>query len=447
MNKSRTGFTIVELLIVIVVIAILAAIAIVAYNGLQSRAVESSMKSELGSASKKVELEYVTTNTYPADAASADSGQGLKSSSGTTLTYILRPYGACISASNPKTSKTFVVKSNAPTVQEGNCNAVVSTMAGDPASGFADGNGTNARFSVPSNIDISANNDIYVADRANNRIRKVTASGDVSTIAGTGAQGAANGAGTSATFFNPNGVAVDSTRGIVYVADWQNHRIRKITLSDNVVSTFAGSGAPGFSNGTTTAAQFYHPIDIAVDSSGMVYVADQGNNRIRKITPEGIVTTLAGTGATGAQDGAGTVATFSTTASLDVGPGGIVYVADETNFKVRKIMPDGTVSTLAGSGSSGYVDGAATVARFSYPEGIAVDAWGYVYVADSNNNRIRMVTPTGVVSTFAGSGSSGTGNGAALSSQFSWPVGIVVDKSGNLIIAEQSNGLIRKIAL
>jgi len=270
---------------------------------------------------------------------------------------------------------------------------VVSTLAGSGSSGFADGTGTSAKFIRPSGVAVDSAGNVYVADTENHRIRKISPSGEVSTLAGSGgfgsSGGSADGTGTAAQFDRPHGVAVDSA-GNVYVADRYNHRIRKITPS-GVVSTLAGSGVGGFADGTGTAAKFNYPTGVAVDSAGNLYVADQYFQRIRKITASGVVSTLAGSWS-GYADGTGTAAQFNYPAGVAVDSAGNVYVADTENHRIRKITPSGVVSTLAGSGSSGFADGTGTTAKFIRPFGVAVDSAGNVYVADTWNHRIRKIT-------------------------------------------------------
>jgi streptogramin lyase len=252
-----------------------------------------------------------------------------------------------------------------------------------------------------------------------------------------------NGAGKDATFGDLFGVAIDSS-GNAYVADVLNHAIRKIT-PDGVVSTFAGSGSPGFANGTGTAASFYWPRGVAVDSVGNVYVADSVNNAIRKITAAGVVSTLAG-GSWGFSNGNGTTATFHTPYGVAVDGNGNVFVADTENYAIRKITPVGVVSTVAGSGTAGFTDGTGTTASFNQPMGVAVDSSGNIFVGDTYNHAIRKITPTGVVSTIAGSGSAGYVNGTGIAASFSYPGGIAVDGRGNVFVPDtQTNNAIRKI--
>ena len=260
----------------------------------------------------------------------------------------------------------------------------------------------------------------------------------VTTLAGS-TQGYMDGTGTAAQFYSPSGVAVDSS-GNVYVADTINNRIRKIDPA-GVVTTLAGSSA-GYVDDTGTAAKFSSPTGVAVDSSGNVYVADFGNNRIRKIDPAGVVTTFAGS-TSGDDDGTGTAAQFYNPYGVAVDSSGHVYVADSNNHRIRKISPTGVVTTFAGS-SSGNADGTGTAAQFDQPYGVAVDSSGHVYVADLGNSRIRKIDPAGVVTTLAGS-SAGDADGTGSAAQFNSPHGVAVDSSGNVYVADLGNNRIRKI--
>jgi sugar lactone lactonase YvrE len=295
---------------------------------------------------------------------------------------------------------------------------------------------------------IGSGGNVYLAGSTNNRINKITPDGTVSTIAGSGTAGFTDGQGTSAQFNTPTGVAVDSA-GNVYVAESGNNRIRKITPG-GTVSTLAGSGTAGYAEGTGTNAQFYYPYGIAVDSAGNVYVADTGNRRIRKITPGGTVSTLAGSGINGYADGPGSSAQFNTLYGIAVDSAGNVYVSEMLIHLIRKITPGGTVSTLAGgtggrsSGTAGYADGKERMAQFNTPLGIAVDSAGNVYVADHRNNRIRKITPDGTVSTIAGNGSSGYNIGQNPNASFR-PDSVAVDSAGNVYVVDGANDRIIKI--
>jgi len=315
----------------------------------------------------------------------------------------------------------------------------VSTLAGSTL-GTADGTGTAAQFNNPAGVAVDVSGNVYVADRNSHLIRKTSPVGVVTTFAGS-SQGYVDGTGTAAQFNYPQSVAVDAS-GNVYVADIFNHKIRKISPA-GVVSTLAGSTG-GYADGTGTAAKFYYPQGVAVDVSGNVYVADYYNHKIRKISPAGVVSTLAGS-SIGYTDGTGTVAQFKYPTGVAVdNASGNVYVADTSNQKIRKITPAGVVSTLAGS-TSGYADGTGTAALFNSPYSVAVDMSGNVYVADTYNQKIRKITPAGVVTTLAGS-TAGYVDGTGTAAQFGYPIGVAVDNaSGNLYVGDYDNNKIRKI--
>ena len=320
----------------------------------------------------------------------------------------------------------------------------VGTLAGNLNRGYADGIGGAAKFFNPKGIALDGSGTVYVADATNNRIRKIDiATGAVTTFAGSGTQTFADGTGTGASFIFPSGVAVDGS-GTVYVADLYNHRIRKITAA-GVVSTLAGNSAQGSTDGAGSAASFNSPTGIAVDVSGNIYVADMYNHRIRKITAAGVVSTLAGNGTPGRTDGAGTAASFNIPAGIAVDVSGNIYVADTYNHLIRKITTAGVVSTLAGNGTSGSTDGVGTAARFDLPTGIALDGGGNLFVTEHFGNRIRSITPAGVVSTLAGS-IIGFANATGLSAKFNKPYSAVIDGNGNIYVADQTNNQIRIIS-
>ncbi len=324
---------------------------------------------------------------------------------------------------------------------------VVAYFAGRPGYGPEDGTGSDARFYSPTGLALGSSGDVYVADRDNHTIRKVTSDGVVTTLAGAaGSRGTADGEGNVARFNRPSGVALHHS-GEMYVADRGNHTIRKVTL-DGVVATFAGSaGDPGASDGTVDVARFSEPNGVAVDEAGNVYVADRGNHTIRKITAEGIVTTLAGlAGASGSADGTGSAARFSTPAGVAADSLGNVYVADMNNHTIRKITAEGVVTTWAGmAGSNGSRDGARSSALFTNPYGVAVDSAGDVYVAEYGNHMIRKIASNGDVTTLAGSPSSyETANGSGSAAHLLFPTGVALDSSGHLYVAEFGGHVIRK---
>jgi len=312
------------------------------------------------------------------------------------------------------------------------------------STGTTDSTTTTTLFSSPADVAVDALGNLYVADYWNNRIQKITSAGVVSTLAGTGNIGSINGIGKLASFNGPSGVAVDGG-GNVYVADSGNNLIRKIT-ADGTVSTLAGTVvAVDTSNTITNAPLFSGPSGVAVDASGNVYVADAGNNRICVVSPSGVTRTLAGKGSAGSNNGASASATFDNPTGVAVDISGNVYVADLLNNMIRKISPTGVVSTLAGNGSIGSKDGIDTAARFYFPNSLTADASGNVYVTDDINNLIRKIAPDGTVTTLAGSGVAGAQNGIGTAASFSDPAGITVDASGNLYVADANNNLIRKM--
>ncbi|HMH20175.1 MAG TPA: hypothetical protein VK563_00295 [Puia sp.] len=319
---------------------------------------------------------------------------------------------------------------------------VVGTLAGTGQSGSNEG--LSATFNVPAGVAIDAAGNVYVADKSNHLIRMITTSGVTSLFAGNGAPGFNDGASAAAQFFYPAGVAVD-TSGNVYVADSGNQRIRKITTSGQV-STLAGSGLQGFAEGPGSSARFNSPGGIAVDTIGNIYVADTNNHRIRKISPSGLVSTLAGNGMEGFANGPGIFAQFSSPSGVAVDLSGTLYVADGNNHRIRMITLAEGVTTLAGSGIMGFAEGAGAQASFNTPAGVAVDATGNVYVADRSNFRIRTITPSGTVSTLAGNGAAQWMDGPPQTAAFNLPCGIAVNAAGNFIIADTANNRIRTIA-
>ena len=343
---------------------------------------------------------------------------------------------------------------------------VVTTIAGSTTSGSTDATGTSARFYYPQGITTDGTN-LFVADYGNYTIRKIVIStGVVTTIAGSTTSGSTDATGTSARFYYPQGITTDGTN--LFVADSYNHTIRKIapststgtlmggsvqgtslnlTSTNAAVTTFAGSTTSGSTDGTGTSASFYYPAGITTDGTNL-YVADRMNHTIRKIViSTGVVTTIAGSTTSGSTDATGTSARFYYPYGITT-DGTNLFVADTYNYTIRKIViSTGVVTTIAGSAlSSGSTDATGTSARFYNPRGITTDGTN-LFVADYGNYTIRkIVISTGVVTTIAGSTTSGSTDATGTSARFYYPFGITTDGT-NLYIAEQNNHTIRKIVI
>ena len=322
----------------------------------------------------------------------------------------------------------------------------VSTLAGSGTQGCADGAPAAAQFSGPISIAPLPDGSVAVADCNNHCIRLIAAGGGaVSTLAGVGgAAGFADGPAAAARFNIPTGV-VAAADGAIFVVDNGNYRIRRI--KDGSVSTVAGSGAAGGADGVGAAASFSSPHSLALGPGGVLYVTEGTGHRVRTISPAGAVTTLAGSGAAGYADGRGAAASFNTPLGIAVDATGVVFVADQANHRIRRIT-SGVVDTLAGSGAAGFADGAGAAAQFYLPFGLALDpATGLLIVGDQLNHRIRAVDPrSGAVSTLAGSGTAGAADGDAATASFQHPLGVAVDAQGGILVADSYNHLVRRIA-
>lgn len=336
----------------------------------------------------------------------------------------------------------------------GGGSSTISTVAGSPSVGFGGdgGPGANALLSVPTGLALDGSGNLYIADTGNNRIRKVTASsGVISTVAGNGIPIFAGDGGpaTSASLNGPRAVAVDGS-GNLYIADTLNDRVRKVTAA-GVISTLAGTGVAGFGgdNGPATSALFSAPYGVAVDGSGNVYIADRFNNRIRKVSATtGVITTVAGNGTPGfgGDGGLAISAQLNQPPTVTVDGSGNLYIADASNGRIRKVDASGNISTVAGNGTQGFAGdgGAATSAQFNTPMS-AVSDGSNIYVADSLNNRVRKIANS--ISTVAGNGTAGfngDGSGAASAELFN-PQSVAVNSSG-LYIADTGNNRVRKVS-
>jgi trimeric autotransporter adhesin len=341
-------------------------------------------------------------------------------------------------------------------------NGVISTVAGSQTEGY-NGDGvlaTSAGMKYPRGVTVDASGNIYIADDGNHRIRMVTKStGIISTVAGTGSYGYSGDGGLAITagLYYPKGVAIDAS-GNIYIADSFNNRIRLVTKSTGIISTVAGSGLEGYSGdgGLATSAGLSYPNGVAIDVSGNIYIADSFNNRILMVTKStGIISTVAGVGSK-CCSGYGVLAISNRLKlpnGVTVDASGNIYIADTYNNRIRLVTKSTCIiTTVAGTGSYGYSGdgGLATSAELFNPKGVAIDASGNIYIADTDNHRIRMVTKsTGVISTVAGTGLEGyRGDGVlATSVALYYPSGVTLDASGNIYIADSFNNRIRMFSL
>lgn len=285
----------------------------------------------------------------------------------------------------------YVADRNSNTIRKVTLQGITTTVAGDGGIGLVNGNAANARFNLPSDLVVDDVGNIFVADAGNNCIRKITPDGFVSTLAGTGAEGYKDGPGLQAMFSAPTGITLDRDFESVYVTDEKNNVIRKITAG-GIVSTIAGTGVIGFKDGEAkTEAQFNTPFSLDIDALGNLYVADVGNFRIRKISKVGVVSTWAGTGVNGTKDGNKDEAQFGIITGVKLDQWGNMYAVDVFNSTLRKIAVDGTVSTITGQMGLGFADGRADKAKFKSPLDVAIDHFGNLFVSDRENQRIRIL--------------------------------------------------------
>ncbi|GAB3993629.1 hypothetical protein GCM10028807_29380 [Spirosoma daeguense] len=340
-------------------------------------------------------------------------------------------------------------------VRKVSSDGIISTVAGNGmASFYGDGQpAVNALFYNPSGIAVDLVGNCFIVDGFNHRVRKVDTNGIISTIAGNGVYGYSGdgGAATNAQLGFPHGIAVDRI-GNIFIADRQSQRIRKVS-SDGIISTIAGNGQFGFNGdgGLAINASLLEPFGVAVDSIGNIFIADRSNARIRKVSTNGIITTVAGNGQTGFNGDGGLAinAQLGFPHDVAVDNKGNLFFNDLANKRIRKVSPAGIISTVAGNGTSGFSgDGDLAInASLNSPSGISVDVHGNLYISDSNNNRIRKVSPEGIISTVVGNGAGGFSGDGGLSTNASlyYPTDVVADQFGNIFITDTKNQRIRKV--
>jgi hypothetical protein len=343
--------------------------------------------------------------------------------------------------------ETYVVGNAITPLKPVNTGGAVPMTNYGETSTFANGGVYTAiftHFNLPISGAFDANGNLFVADQWNYAIRKVTPTGVASSLTGSaGAYDFLNGNISSARFKEVKGLVFDSF-GNMYVVDRGNYRIRKIS-TDGIVSTFAGNATSSSVDGNATLAGFKDLMAIAIDQQDNLYVID--GNLVRKINPSADVTTLAGKASAGSENGTGNSASFNGPTGLAVNKNGHIMVADEGNNLIRKITPEGTVTTFAGSTLAGYADGDVNIARFNSPSGISIDNIGNIYIGDGINMVVRKIDANNVVSTVSGNSMSGLINGAAASAKFNFPMGLIPDNKGSLFVMDQRNNLVRKVVL
>ena len=373
---------------------------------------------------------------------------GLGDGGPATAADLGNPWGLVVDSSG----NLFMAEVNNSRIRKVNPGGIITTIAGGGPAGLGNGSqATSGQIYFPSGIAMDNGGNMYIADLDNQLVRKVSPLGIISTIAGNGTYGYSGDSGpaTLAQLKDPSGVAVDG-RGNVYFADANNFCIRKVSPA-GIITTIAGNGTQGYSGdgGPATAARLVGPTGISINRGGNIYFADYGSERIRKIDTFGIITTVAGNGGAGysGDGGQATDAELNGAISITADNANNLYISDFYNNVIRKVSTTGLINTIAGNGSYGGAlgdGGAATAAELFGPNGVAIDSDGNVFIADENNGRIRMINTSGIISSFAGGGTTGLGDGGLATSASVSPNGVLLDNSGNLLICEPSSR-IRKV--
>lgn len=388
------GFSLIELMVVVVVVAVLLAVAVPQMLGARQRAEDKAVRSNLRAALSLASV-FAAANggQYPTDTQLASEDSSMTFAAGTS--WLTAPRHVSIWGG----TTSFTAASLSSSGQQ--CLSVSTSSTAQP---------------------------LWTTTSPPCR----AAPGIVTTLAGSGTAAYANGTGAAASFNQPGALAFDSS-GNLYVADTYNHRIPKITTT-GVVTTVAGSGTAAFADGTGTGASFSYPFGLAVSPAGIVYVADTVNSAVRKIDTAGVVTTLADS------------TVLFTPFGIAIDAAGNLFIGDSGSSRIFKLTASGTLTWFAGSGSNGWADGTAFQARFRYPWGMAVDAQGNLWVADNWDHRVRRVSPDAVVTTWAGSGAATFADGIGPLAGLNAPMGLAVDSAGVLYLADAGNHRIRKIS-
>ena len=391
-----------------------------------------------------------TSGTITAFAGTGERGYG-GDGGAATAALLNEPQGVAADAAG----NVYVADASNHRMRRIDASGTITTVAGggEPGAGGDGGPATMAQLFDPRGVAVGTAGNLYIADYRNRRVRRIDASGTVSTFAGTAERGYGGDGGpaTESVLTGPAGATVDAA-GNVYIADAWDNRVRRIDPSGRI-TTVAGTGEPGYGGdgGPAAEASLYAPWGVALDSAGSVYVAEVGNDRVRRIDPSGRITTVAGTGdpGYGGDGGPATDASLNAPGGVAVDAGGNLYVGDASNHRVRRIDPSGTITTVAGTGEPGYGGdgGPAAAAELYSPDGVAVDAAGNLYIADTGNHRVRRVDPGGTITTVAGTGLRGFwGDGRpATEADFTAPYGVTADAGGNLYIADSFNHRVRRV--
>lgn len=401
---------------------------------------------------RKVDLVSGIITTFAGMNMAGYSGDGLLA----TSSKLNNPIAVALDA----TGNLYIADRNNHRVRSVNASTnVLRDIAGTGVAGFSgDGNfAPLAQIDFPVGVAVDQQGNLYIADANNSRIRKVNLnSGNISTVAGNGSIGFSGDGGlaTNAALHRARQVAVDA-QGNLYITDLDNQRIRKVDAVTKIITTIAGTGVAGFSGdgGLATLAQLYKPRDVQVDASGNVFIADRDNHRIRKIDiATNNISTIAGTGTAGVSVSLATSAQLNQPGGISVDNDGNIYIADSHNHRIRKILAStGEIVTVAGDGTANFGGdgGLAIAAQLNTPGGVAVDANGNLYIADKENHRIRKVDAiTQVISTVAGTGTAGfSGDGLATSADLNSPIGVALDGNNDVYIADRNNHRIRKLEI